>query len=115
LSKTFALPAGARTLHIQADTNFQTQSKAAANKDYFQVRLMDTSYSQVGMPLVSKSSADAVTGVSHPWTLNGIDVTVDVSAYAGKVVSVSFWSSCDTASVTDFYVDNVRITASICQ
>jgi len=115
LSHTLALPAGTRTLRIQADTNFQTQSKATTNNDFFQVRLMDASYVQIGGPLLSKSNLDAQTGSTHPWTLNGVDVTTDVSVYAGKVVSVSFWSSSDTASITDFFLDNVRVMATVCQ
>jgi len=115
LSQALMLPTGTRTLHIQADTNFQTQSTAAENEDSFEVRLMDADYVQIGAPLLSKSSADAQTGTTHPWTLNGVDVTVDASAHAGKVVSLSFWSSCDTASITDFFVDNVRVTATVCK
>lgn len=115
LSKTLVLPAGATKLRILADTNFQTQSQVATNKDSFQVRLMDADYIQIGSPLLTKTNADAQTGSTHPWTANGVDVTAAVSAHAGKVVSVSFWSSCDTASVTDFYVDNVRIAVTTCQ
>ncbi|HEY0468674.1 MAG TPA: hypothetical protein VGC79_30980, partial [Polyangiaceae bacterium] len=114
LSQTLVLPAGAQALRIKADTNFQTSNKTTANKDYFQVRLMDASYVQIGSPLLSKSNLDAVTGNTHPWVPDGVDVTVDVSAHAGKVVSISFWSSSDMALITDFFLDNVRVTATIC-
>jgi hypothetical protein len=115
LNQPLSLPAGAKRLRILADANFQTQSKNTSNKDYFQVRLMDAAYVQIGSPLLAKSNVDAQTGPTYLWTANGVDVTADVSAHAGKVVSVSFWASCDTQSMTDFYLDNVRVTATICK
>ena len=115
LSKTLLLPAGARSLRIRADLNFQTVNKTVMNRDYFELRLMDAAYVQIGSPLLSLSNTDAVTGSTHPWTFDGVDKTVDVSAYAGKVVTISFWTSCDTAYITDFYLDNVRVTATVCQ
>jgi len=117
LSQTLTLPAGTQTLHIQADTSFQTQKNIAANADSFQLRLMDAAYVQIGSPLVTKSAVDIPATGARPWAANGIDVTPDVSAYAGKIVTLSFWSSCDTGagSITDFYVDNVRVTATICK
>jgi len=46
-------------------------------------------------------------------------VTVDVSAYAsahpGEDSYISFWSSVDGSVVTDFFLDNVRVNATVCQ
>ena len=115
LNHLMPLPAGTTKLHILADTNFQTKSATAANHDYLTVRMMDASYMPIGAPLMSKSAADAQTGTAHAWTLNGLNVTVDMSAYAGTDVSISFLSDTDTTLNTDFFIDNVRVTATVCQ
>ena len=115
LNRVISLPVGAISLHVQADTNFQTASTAASNKDLFQVRLMDSAYEQIGQPLFAQSAADAQTGTTHMWTSNGIDVMSDVSALAGQSVSLSFWSSSDTKQISDFFIDNVRVSVTYCQ
>ena len=117
LNRVISLPAGAVSLHIQADTNFQTASTAASNDDQFQVRLMDAVYEQIGAALYSKSASDAQLGDTHVWTTNGIDVTADETALGGQDVSISFWSSVDTDpdTITDFFMDNVRISVTYCQ
>ena len=115
LNRVISIPAGAISLHVQADINFQTSSKGAGNKDLFQVRLMDSTYTQIGDSLYSASAADAQTGTAHVWSPNGIDVMADVSALAGQEISISFWSSLDTTSITDFFMDNVRISVTYCQ
>jgi hypothetical protein len=117
LRHLLSLLGGTTKLHIQADTNLQTASRAGTNHDLFQVRLLDSSNTQIGATLFSKSNADAQIGPSFAWTPNGIDLTVDVSAYAGKDVFLSFWSSNDTNmnTISNFFVDNVRVTATVCK
>jgi len=107
------LPAGAVSLHVQADTNFQTGS--TTNAGYFQVRLMDAGYAQIGAPLYSKSAASVQLGDTHVWTTNGIDVTTDVTALGGTDVSISFYSYTDPLHLSDFFLDNVRVSVTVCQ
>lgn len=116
LTTTIDLPAGSTTLTLIADTNFQTKNPAATNKDGFEVRLLDgITDLPIGMPVFSASPATAQTGTAHAWTTNGINKTADVTAQAGKTISVMFWSSVDATDVTDFFFDNVRVSATVCQ
>ena len=111
-----ALPAGAVKLQILADINFQTKnSDASVNHDYFELRLLNAAKVQIGSALVAKSSANAQTGAARAWTADGINVAVDVSNYAGQDVYLSLWSSVDATLPTDFFIDDVRVTATVCQ
>ena len=114
-----ALPAGTMKLQVVADINFQTKSSAANNKDVFEVRLLDSAKTQVGAALFAASNSSAQTGSLRSWTPDGINKTVDVSAYAATHVGadsyLSFWSSVDGSLPTDFFIDNVRVTATVCQ
>jgi len=113
------LPAGTVKLQVIADINFQTKNTASANKDSFEVRLLDSGKIQVGSALFVSSNATAQTGTLRNWTPNGINVTADVAAYASGHVGadsyISFWSSIDGSQRTDFFIDNVRVTATVCQ
>lgn len=114
LNRIISLPVGAVSLHVQADTNFQTAS-SSSNAGYLEVRLMDAGYVQIGSALYSKSAQAVQVGDTHVWTANGIDVTTDVKALAGKDVSVSFHSFTDPQHLSDFFVDNVRVSVTFCQ
>jgi len=114
LNRSISLPIGAVSLRVQADTNFQTAS-TSANAGFLQVRLMDAAYVQIGDPLYSKSATAVQLGNTHVWTPNGIDVSTDVTAYAGKNVSISFYSFTDPKSLSDFFIDNVRVSVTVCQ
>jgi len=109
------LPAGAVKLQIMADQNFQTKSVATANKDVFEVQLQDATQVQIGAALLHATNANAQTNSAHAWTANGINVTTDVSAHADEDVHIVLWSSVDATLPTDFFIDNVRITATVCQ
>jgi hypothetical protein len=113
------LPAFTTKLQVVADINFQTKSTAANNKDIFEVRLLDAAKVQVGPALYSSSNISAQTGSLRNWTADGIDKTIDVSAYSaahgGADSYISFWSSVDGSLPTDFFIDNVRLTATVCQ
>ena len=115
LTHPMTLPLGTTKLLIQADTNFETKSTAATNKDLFQVRLLDSSSLEIGGAVASFSNVNAQLGTTNVWTANGINATVDVTPLAGQDVSLQFWSSVDTASPTDFFIDNVRVTATVCK
>lgn len=116
LTTALMLPAGAKTLTVLADTNFQTKNATAANHDSFQVRLLDaTTDEQIGSPVYAATNADAQTGTLHAWTGNGINKTVDVTALGGKQVNLMFWASVDTLYVSDFFLDNVRVSVNVCQ
>ncbi|HET7539205.1 MAG TPA: hypothetical protein VFK05_05015 [Polyangiaceae bacterium] len=114
-----ALPTGTQKLQVIADINFQTKNATATNKDYFEVRLLDSSKTQVGAALYKASNMNAQTGSARSWTANAINATADVSAYAAAHVGedsyISLWSSVDASLTTDFFIDNVRVTATICQ
>jgi hypothetical protein len=113
------LPLGTVRLQVMADINFQTKNATTSNKDFFEVRLLDSAKGQVGAALHAASNLTAQTGTARSWTPNGINATVDVSAYAATHVGqdsyISFWSSVDASLKTDFFVDNVRVTATVCQ
>ena len=114
IEHVLTLPTGTTTLSIQADLNAQTQSIAASNKDTFDVLLLDASKIQIGQPIFSSSNATAQTAATK-WTSNAINKTVDVSLQAGKKVYLRLRSSVDATLKTDFFVDNVRVVATVCQ
>jgi hypothetical protein len=114
LNRSVSLPVGAVSLRVQADTNFQTAS-TSANAGFFQVRLMNEAYAPIGDPLYSVSATQVQLGKTHVWTANGVDVTTDVHALAGKNVSISFYSFTDPTSLSDFFIDNVRVSVTFCQ
>ena len=102
------------------DTNFQTKSAATTNKDAFEVRLLDAAHTQVGLALFAAANTTAQTGTARSWTANGINLTsVDVANYVtthpGADSYLTFWSSVDASLQTDFFIDNVRLTATVCQ
>lgn len=115
LNRVISLPAGASSLHVQADTNFQAASGAGANAGYFQVQLMDGAYLPIGNPLFKKLATEVQIGNTHVWTANGIDVTADVTAFAGTDISISFNSYTDPNKLSDFFIDNVRVSVTACQ
>jgi len=114
-----SLPLGTVKLQVLADTNFQTKSTATTNKDLFEVRLLNSAKVQQGAALFAASNVNAQTGMARAWTANGINVTVDVSAYASAHPAedsyISLWASVDATLITDFFIDNVRVTATVCQ
>ena len=113
------LPLGTVRLQIIADINFQTKGAAAGNKDFFEVRLLNSAKVQVGTALYKASNSNAQTGSARAWTKDGINVITDVAAYAAAHVGedsyLSLWSSVDMSVTTDFFIDNVRLTATVCQ
>jgi hypothetical protein len=113
------LPLGTVKLQVMADINFQTKGAGSANKDFFEVRLLNSAKGQVGPALYAASNLTAQTETARVWTQNGINATIDVSAYASTHVGedsyISFWSSVDASLKTDFFIDNVRVTATVCQ
>lgn len=115
LTHLMTLPAGTTKLLIQADTNFETKSAAVTNKDLFQVRLLDSTSLEIGGPVASFSNVNAQLGNTNVWTPNGINATVDATPLAGQDVYLQFWSSVDTTLPTDFFIDNVRVTATVCE
>lgn len=115
LYRPISLPSGTTKVQLLVDINFQTKSTAATNHDYFEVRLLDANFVQVGTPLIALSNANAQTGTAHAWTKDGINVTRDVSSLAGKSAHLMFWSTVDATLRTDFFFDNVRLVATVCQ
>ncbi len=109
-----ALPAGTTTLLIQADLNAQTVSTAAGNKDSFDVLLLDAAKVQIGLPVYTATNVTAQTSAPK-WTSNAVNKTVDVSAQAGKKIFLRLRSNVDATLKTDFFVDNVRVVATVCQ
>lgn len=109
------IPAGATKIQVVVDTNFQTKSAATSNHDYFEVRLLDSDLQQVGSALSALSNVNAQTGTLRNWTKDAINVSRDVTALAGKKVALLFWASTDTTLRSDFFFDNVRVTATVCK
>lgn len=109
------IPVGATKIQVSVDTNFQTKNATSANHDYFELRLLDSNLVQVGAPLSALSNVNAQTGTLRAWTKDGINVSRDVAALAGKKVALLFWTSVDTSIRTDFFFDNVRVTATVCK
>jgi hypothetical protein len=113
------LPLGTVKLQVMADINFQTKSASSNNKDFFEIRLLNSGKGQVGTALFASSNLTAQIGSARAWTPNGVNVTVDVATYAATHVGedsyISLWSSVDASLKTDFFIDNVRVTATVCQ
>jgi hypothetical protein len=107
------VPAGTTTLLIQADTNVQTISTTLANKDSFDVLLLDSQQVQLGSPVVTLTNVTAQTATTV-WSANGINKTVDVSAQSDKDIYLRLRSTVDATLPTDFFIDNVRVTATVC-
>ncbi|MEI9935877.1 MAG: hypothetical protein WDO69_01505 [Pseudomonadota bacterium] len=115
LYRAISFPVGTTKVQLLVDTNFQTKSTATTNHDYFEVRLLDSNLAQIGAPLAALSNANAQTGTAHAWTKDGINVTRDASALAGKAVFLMIWTSVDTTLRSDFFFDNVRVIATVCK
>ena len=115
LYRAISFPVGTTSVQVLVDTNFQTKSIATTNHDYFEVRLLDSSLVQVGTALAAFSNASAQTGTARAWTKDGINVTREASALAGKSAYLMFWTSVDTSVRSDFFVDNVRLIATVCK
>ena len=115
LYRLIAFPAGTTTVQVLIDTNFQTKSTATTNHDYFEVRLLDSSQVQIGAPLIALSNTTAQTGTAHAWTKDVTMTPRDLSAFAGKPGYLVLWTSVDTSLRSDFFVDNVRLIATVCK
>jgi len=115
LYRAISIPAGTTKVQVLVDINFQTESTAVTNQDLFEVRLLDSSFVQVGAPLAALSNANAQTGTARVWTKDGVNTTRDASALAGKSGYLMFWTSVDAALATDFFFDNVRLVATVCK
>jgi hypothetical protein len=77
--------------------------------------LLDSTSLEIGGALASFSNLNAQLGNTNVWTQNGINATVDVTPLAGQDVYLQFWSSVDATLPTDFFLDNVRVTATVCK
>jgi hypothetical protein len=117
LYRPITFPAGTTKVQVLVDINFQTKDKTSMNQDFFEVRLLDSSLSQVGPALFASSNAatETQTGNARAWSKDKINVTRDVSALAGKLGHLSFWSSADSTLQSDFFFDNVRLIATVCK
>lgn len=111
------LPAGTVGLRIVADLKFQTEETGPSNQDVFEIWLRGISDPMplIESPLHRSLSRDA-QGSSAQWSR---DVTLvddaDVRPVAGRTVRISFESTSDDEDLTDFFVDNIRITATVCE
>jgi hypothetical protein len=114
LYRAVTFPAGTTKVQLLADINFQTQAILTANQDFFEARLLDSSLAQVGAPLYASSNAAGQTGTARAWTKDGINVVRDVPTLSGKAGYLLFWSSVDGTLDTDFFFDNVRLIATVC-
>lgn len=114
-SQHLTLPAGARVLRVRADTSLQTESATPTNEDVLEVWLLDA----VGAPLqptpLWRRTAEDASTDSSAWTTDGIDVDVDVSTLTSPEVRISFRSFTDDSSITDFFLDRIRVTTLVCQ
>ena len=124
------LPPGARILRVRADTSLQTQSATPTNEDVLEVWLLDPAGAPLQpaplhpaplqpaplhpAPLWRRTAEDASTD-SSAWTTDGIDVDVDVSTLTSPEIRISFQSFTDDSSITDFFIDRIRVTTLVCQ
>ena len=121
IDRLIVLPAGTVKIQVTADMNFQTKVTGTTKRDLFEVRLLDAAKAQAGPALYSASNLNAQTGTATSWTADGIKATSDVSAYVvahpGGDSYISFWSSVlgGGNTTTDFFIDNVRLNATVCQ
>lgn len=115
LYRPISLPAGTTAVQLLVDINFQTKSTATTNLDYFEVRLLDSDFAQIGTPLAALSNVTAQTSSARAWTKDGINVTRPLSAPIKKEAFLMFWTSVDTTLRTDFFFDNVRLIATVCK
>jgi hypothetical protein len=112
LSQPVSLPTGAVSLRVRADTSFQTVSPDLQT-DTLDLELYDSNNStRLGL-LASYSDEDA-SETSTEWTADFIDEEIDVSAWAGQAVRVRFSSKTDSEYYTDFFIDNVRVSVTVC-
>lgn len=109
------LPAGARRLEIRGDTSLQTQNSSPSNNDFTEVWLKNLAGTPlIATPIWRRTAEDAATsGVA--WTADGLDVEVDVSPWAGSDIRFSIQASTNNSQRSDFFFDNIRITAVVCE
>ena len=113
ITERFDLPAGSTHLQLIVDTNFQTES-TEQNLDTLVVELLDAQ-GAVLTRLASFSNQDAAVKANE-WTAGGIQAQVDVTKWAGmKGAGLRFTSTTDRSVLSDFMLDNVRLSVEICQ
>ncbi len=108
------LPSGIQTLRLRADTNFMTLDSPVSTYDFMTINLKNMSGGTL-LTLDSFSNEDAQESPANVWTTNGIDKTYPVSALGGQTVNFSLDYKTDPTLATDFLVDNLRLTATVCE
>lgn len=115
--KLLLLPANTTRLEVIFDHNIQTVSTSASNADHLRIWFEDEERTHIGTALGSWNATNGQTS-NAVWTKN-VSVNTDgkginVASYAGGYVIISFESITNATLITDFFVDNVRIRATVC-
>jgi kumamolisin len=110
ISQTFSAPAAGtyNTLTLTYWYDSDTSKTSTQCQDYFTVRLANTKGG--GSHTLQQ---DCNTDVTNGWTQMTIDITSAVASFKGKPIVLTFRGTNNSADqTTDFYIDDVAITAS---
>ena len=111
INQVIALPAGAVSLRLRADLNIQTEDVPSGAYDQMRIILRNATYE----PLTTLGSWDnRHASPTLDWELDRIDLTTDVTSLDTDNVRVTFESMSDASLITDFFIDNVRLDATVC-
>jgi hypothetical protein len=109
------LPAGTVFLQLVADVNFETEEILGATAlDSFTARITNTGGVEL-FEIVTRSNQNAAQVGFATWTEDGINVTFDASDWAGGTIKLEFESVTNGSNLTEFFIDDVRLTATVCQ
>lgn len=107
------LPEGTTTLSLVANASFQTEQRSG-NDDSIRFQITDLANNEL-LLLGDFSAEDATDDGSIAWVFDGVNLTGDASDLAGRSnVRLRIVSRTDDAYYTDFFVDDVRLTATVC-
>lgn len=102
LSQDVALPASADAIAMTFYLHVETEEESTEVYDRLRVRVRDTQ-NKLLKTVATFSNVDATTGYQRQ--------AIDLSAYRGQTIRLSFESSEDASSSTSFVIDEVRIVA----
>jgi len=107
MSRQVTLPAGPASLTFQANWDIEDCGTTAC--DYAFVEVDDgTGYKTIPGNITNAAEGNGIDGTSNGW----VPATFDLSAYAGKSISLRFRYTTDAAAGgKGFFVDDIKVTS----
>jgi len=107
MNRQVTLPAGAASLTFEANWDIEDCGTTAC--DYAYVEVNDgTGYKPIAGTITNAAEGNGIDGTSNGW----VPATFDLSAYAGKTISLQFRYTTDPAAGgKGFFADEIKVTS----